>query len=630
MSESGAFPADGPVGRSTVRALAPLIAGFVLLVAIVLGTGWLILAEDRNDEALRGLLEARAELSDLLSDVQDAETGQRGFLLTGDEAYLAPYEAATANLGPRMDRVDRLVGDDPLQAADMRSLRHAGEEKLDELRTSVELRRADRAEESLARMRSGAGKALMDRVRTVYADLAARNRALILTSQQRASAAANAVALAVALATLLLVALAGFAVSDAYRRNTRLARAYEDVRGKNDALLVANANRDRLEAQLRQSQKMEAMGQLTGGLAHDFNNMLAIVIGNLTVMKRRLERGETRIERYVDQAAEGASRAATLTHRLLAFARNQPLAPETVEPNRLVAGMSDLLRRTLGETVQIETVLAAGLWRTRADPNQLESALLNLAINARDAMPGGGRLTVETANAHVDEGYAADHLGVRPGQYVMIAVSDTGTGMSQEVAAKAFEPFFTTKQPGRGTGLGLSQVFGFARQSDGHVKIYSEPGSGTTVKIYLPRLTGAQAAETQRTGAAPTIPEGSAQEVILVVEDEAGVRRLTVEALRELRYTVIHADGGASALRLLDTHPDIALLFTDVMMPEMNGRQLADAARTRRPGLKVLYTTGYTSNAIVHNGVIDADVEMIGKPFTLEQLARKVRQAIAA
>jgi CheY-like chemotaxis protein len=289
--------------------------------------------------------------------------------------------------------------------------------------------------------------------------------------------------------------------------------------------------------------------------------------------------------------------------------------------------MSELIRGALGSDIRFETVLAAGGWRTHADPNQLENVLLNLAVNARDAMPDGGRLTVETQNAHIDARYAAAHVGVPAGQYVLIAVSDTGAGMSQEVIERAFDPFFTTKEVGKGTGLGLSQVYGFVKQSGGHVAIYSELGQGTTVKVYLPRLVGAED-ESAAVKAASELPLGSAQEVILVVEDEPAVRQFSVDALTELGYRVLEADGAASALRLLDAHPEIELLFTDVVMPDVNGRKLADDALRRRPELKVLFTTGYTRNAVVHNGVLDAGVKLIGKPFTVEELAVKIRELL--
>ena len=381
------------------------------------------------------------------------------------------------------------------------------------------------------------------------------------------------------------------------------------------------------EAALRQSQKMEAVGQLTGGIAHDFNNMLAVVIGSLELLARRLDNADSRAQRYVESATEGAKRAALLTQRLLAFSRQQPLRPESIDANKLVSGMSDLLRHSLGAEIQLEAVLAGGLWRTHADPNQLENVVLNLAVNARDAMPEGGRLTIETQNAHLDARYVATHLGVAAGQYVLIAVTDTGMGMPEEVIAKAFDPFFTTKAVGKGTGLGLSQVYGFVKQSGGHVKIYSEPGEGTTVKIYLPRqIAGQQDGDAAHT--VSTMPRGEQREVVLVVEDEPAVRELSVEVLGQLGYRVLEADGAAAALRQIDAYPDIALLFTDVVMPEVNGRKLAEEARRRRPDLKVLFTTGYTRNAVVHNGVLDAGVDLIGKPFTIEELAAKVRAVL--
>lgn len=380
------------------------------------------------------------------------------------------------------------------------------------------------------------------------------------------------------------------------------------------------------EEQLRQAQKMEAVGQLTGGVAHDFNNMLAVILGAMNLLERRLARGETDLARYIEAAKDGANRAAALTQRLLAFSRRQPLQPEIIEPNRMVAGMSDLLTRALGEQVQVETVLAAGLWRIKADVSQLENAVLNLAVNGRDAMPGGGRLTVETANIFIDEEYAQQHA-MNVGQYVMIAVTDTGTGMSGDTIAKAFEPFFTTKDVGKGSGLGLSQVFGYARQSGGHVKIYSELGHGTTVKLYLPRHYGEEEVkETSPQGV--DLARGVQGELVLVVEDDERVRRFSIEALQELGYAVVHAHSGAAALALLEDGLNPALLFTDVVMPEMTGRELASKALAKVVGLKVLYTTGYTRNAVLHNGILDSGTHLLQKPFSLEQLALKVRQVL--
>ena len=375
---------------------------------------------------------------------------------------------------------------------------------------------------------------------------------------------------------------------------------------------------------------MEAIGQLTGGIAHDFNNMLAIIMGSLNLMKRRLERGATDdLPRLMASALDGTERASTLTNRLLAFSRQQALTPEPIDPNKFVAGMSDLLRRALGKAIRLETVLAGGLWRTHADQNQLDNAVLNLCINARDAMPEGGKLTIETLNAHLDEAYAAAHVEVPVGQYVLIAITDTGAGMSAETISKAFDPFFTTKALGKGTGLGLSQVFGFVKQSGGHVKIYSEMAQGTTVKLYLPRFMGPDEPPPAILASAERA-KGKPGEMILVVDDEERVRFLTVESLRDLGYAVRQADGAVAALQILDADPGVTLLFTDIVMPDINGRKLADEALRRNPGLKVLYTTGYTRNAIVHNGVLDAGVQLISKPFTIDQLAAKIREVLDA
>jgi PAS domain S-box-containing protein len=405
----------------------------------------------------------------------------------------------------------------------------------------------------------------------------------------------------------------------------------EAVKVRTRELEAENEARKKAEALLRQAQKMEAVGQLTGGVAHDFNNLLTVILGGLDVIGRQIPALEIspavqRIVRARDTALLGVKRAVALTNRLLAFSRQQPLAPKPIDANKLVAGTCELLRRTLGEAVSLETVLAGGLWRTHADPNQLENALLNLALNARDAMPNGGKVTIETANCALDEAYvAALTEPVQAGQYVLIAVTDTGVGIDKATLEKVFEPFFTTKEVGKGTGLGLSQVYGFVRQSDGHVRIYSEVGEGTTVKIYLSRYLGAEDrvedVEHRRDDA-----RAIGAESILVVEDDDAVRTYTIETLSELGYDVLAASSGAAALEILDRRQDIDLLFTDVVMPGgVNGRQLADEAVRRRPGLKVLFTTGYTRNAIVHSGRLDAGVQMIGKPYSFSELGAKIR-----
>jgi PAS domain S-box-containing protein len=386
---------------------------------------------------------------------------------------------------------------------------------------------------------------------------------------------------------------------------------------------------DRLKATeeaLRQSQKMEAVGQLTGGIAHDFNNLLTGIVGSLDLMQTRLEQGRTEnVTRYINAAMTSANRAAALTHRLLAFARRQPLIPKAVDANALVVSLEDLLRRTIGETIDLDIVASAGLWFTLCDPNQLESALLNLAINARDAMPDGGKLTIATANARID-GIDADTPALLPGDYIRIDVSDTGTGMSPEVAARAFDPFFTTKPIGQGTGLGLSMIYGFARQSNGHVLIDSTQGAGTSVILYLPRYHGAAAAE--RIASAVADEHMATGETVLVVEDEPVVRGVIVEMLQEQGYRTLQAVDGPSGLRILRLNKRIDLLVTDVGLPGMNGRQLADQARETRPDLKILFITGYAENAAIAKGFLQPGMEMITKPFDLDNLSQRIREMV--
>lgn len=385
--------------------------------------------------------------------------------------------------------------------------------------------------------------------------------------------------------------------------------------------------RSETEEALRQSQKMETVGQLTGGIAHDFNNLLQIVSGNLDLLRQKIPAGSAHLKRYADRAFIGADRAATLTQRLLAFSRRQPLTPKPLDINRLVPGMSDLLHRTLGETIEVEAVLAPRLWMVEADPNQLENAIINLAINARDAMPDGGKLTIETQNTHLDQSYAAQNPEVSVGQYVVICISDTGTGMDSATATRAIEPFFTTKEVGKGTGLGLSMVYGFVKQSGGHIKIYSELNEGTTIKIYLPRLVGKSDNQEEESGVVSI--EAMGDEVILVCEDDEDVRAYSAEVLSELGYKVLEAADGPSALRILAASGPIDLLFTDVVLPGgMTGAVLATEAAKVQPGIKTLFTTGYARNAIVHHGRLDPGIDLITKPFSYADLAAQVRDLL--
>jgi len=398
----------------------------------------------------------------------------------------------------------------------------------------------------------------------------------------------------------------------------------------NDRLRTEAAERERIEDALRQAQKMEAVGQLTGGLAHDFNNLLAGISGSLELMQTRMQQGRFNdVERYM-AAAQGASkRAAALTHRLLAFSRRQTLDPRPTDVNRLVSGMQELIQRTVGPAIPIEVVGASGIWPALVDPSQLENALLNLCINARDAMPDGGRITVETANKWLDE-RAARLQDMPEGQYLALSVTDTGTGMPPEVVARVFEPFFTTKPLGEGTGLGLSMIYGFAQQSGGQVRIYSEVGKGTTVSIYLPRHYGEVDKEFGLAKTA-TLPRSEQGETVLVVDDEPTVRMLVTDILEDLGYTAIEAGDSVAGLKLLQSDVRIDLLVSDVGLPGgMNGRQMADAARVSRPDLSVLFITGYAENSVVGNGHLAPGMAVLTKPFAIDTMAARIRSMIEA
>jgi signal transduction histidine kinase len=598
-----------------------------VLAALMLTAAFWLAARSATDAAwVVHSLSVRDQLIRVLSLVQSAETGQRGFLLTGRNDYLAPYAMAVDQLPSNLDQLAELISDNPKQVNSTVELRQLVQQKLDELRSTVVQEQAGNHAAALAIVNNDTGYRFMMEIRQKILAMRDEENALLASRQALAERSALLLQIGVAIA-FLLIAILGVLIARFTRQSFgAIAAARDRLAGANEQLLEQVNRREEAESQLRQSQKMQALGQLTGGIAHDFNNMLGVIIGAHDLIRRRIRKGDFGIERFVEAATNAAERAAVLTQRLLAYARQQPLAPQTIDANKMIANMSELLRSTLGEQVQIETVTAAGLWQTHADAQQLESAILNIAINARDAMPGGGKLTIETANAHLDEAYARQNPEVDPGQFVLIAVTDTGTGMSPETAARVFDPFFTTKPTGKGTGLGMSQVYGFVKQSRGHIKIYSEPGAGTTVKIYLPRQIGV-GAETKPLASEPA-RTGNRSEIILVVEDDPLMRRLTSETLHELGYTVFDSENAANALAILDREPDIKLLFTDVVMPDTNGKKLADEALRRRPGLKVLFTTGYTANAVVHGGVLDAGVNFISKPFTLDQLAAKVRAVL--
>nr|WP_083925551.1 PAS domain-containing protein [Sphingomonas sp. Mn802worker] len=406
-------------------------------------------------------------------------------------------------------------------------------------------------------------------------------------------------------------------------------RAEDQLRQLNETLesrvIDEIAERRQAEVKLAQAQKMETVGKLTGGVAHDFNNLLQVVGGNLQLLMQDVA-GNERAEKRVNNAMSGVTRGAKLAAQLLAFGRRQALEPKVVNVTRFVQGMDDMLRRAIGEAIEIETIFSGGLWNTFIDPAQIENALLNLAINARDAMEGRGKLTIELANAHLDDAYARLHEEVTPGQYVMLAVSDTGSGMSPEIIAKVFEPFFSTKAEGKGSGLGLSMVYGFVKQSGGHVNIYSEVGEGTTIRLYLPRATDAEDLEVVN----DTGPVTGGTETVLVVEDDEEVRATVVEMLTDLGYRVLKAPEATSALAVIESGIPIDILFTDVVMPgKLKSPELARKARERLPDLAVLFTSGYTENSIVHGGKLDRGIELLSKPYTRDALARKFRHVLA-
>ena len=565
-------------------------------------------------------LEVRLAASSLLSQMQDAEIGERGYLLTGQDNFLNPYRAALVRIKPDFARLRRATLDDEAQQKAMDRLAPLIDSKLAVIEESLSLARQGKKDQAGAL--AVPGEAVMDEIRKAIAEIV-EVEISDLADRERADRRAQSILL-----FLILCGLAGATVliTTAIRYQARLVNNLREEASK----------REIAEASLRQAQKMEAIGQLTGGIAHDFNNLLTVILGNLDTIRRRLAKepadASAQLARPLEGAMQGARSAAKLTHRLLAFSRLQPLDPVPLDLNKAIAGISDLLMRTVGSPITVETVLAGGLWLTMADANQLENVLVNLAINAKDAMPEGGKITIETANGYLDDAYAASFGDVSPGQYVVLSVTDTGTGIAPEVLERVFEPFFTTKQPGLGTGLGLSMVHGFVKQSGGHVRIYSEIGHGTSVKIYLPRLPqeAAMAAAPKALDPDPKpLATAKGGETVLAVEDNEGVLAFACTALEDLGYRVLLARDGPEALAQLESEERIDLLFTDVVMTmDMTGRQLADHARGMRPSLPVLFTTGYSRNAIFHQGRLDANVNLLSKPYTQAELARKVRAAL--
>jgi signal transduction histidine kinase len=558
----------------------------------------------------------------VLIQLLDAETGERGFLLTGDEKFLEPFNRAERSVPGSLDRLVALASDNSAQLARLAALKPKVEAMMAKLRRSVALVRQGQPAEATAIIKSGVGRDMMDAIRADLDVFVAEESKLLAVRQAEART----------LRTWVL-GLIGLCLASAMGLAALMVRSTQHFVERLEA--EAKLRRE-TEETLRQSQKLEVVGQLTGGIAHDFNNMLTIIVGNLDTMQRRIgdAAGElaAKFKEPLDHALQGARSAAQLTHRLLAFSRRQALEPKRLDLNAVVSGMSELLRRTLRETINVETVLAGGLWPAFADANQLENAVINLAVNARDAMPNGGRLTIETSNAYLDEGYVAQFGDVSPGQYVQLSVSDTGSGIAPDVLQRVFEPFITTKGVGKGSGLGLAMVHGFVKQSGGHIRVYSEEGHGTAVKIYLPRLSQAEevaATPTAMTRSPALETRARPQETILLVEDNDGVRAYTKSALEELGYRVPEAADAAQALHVLEGAPRIDLLFTDVVLPGgISGRELADRIVQKQPKLPVLFTTGYTRNAIFHHGRLDPNVNLLSKPYTQQDLARKIRQLL--
>ncbi len=699
----------------------------VIAIAVVLGI--------RSYESIQGLRgsAARAQLTiftanDVVLSLLQAESAQRGFILTHRADYLGPFSGAVARVNTGLEKLDGLADDAGWLRSLSNGLRGAAKQKIAELERTIELYRTTGDAAAIALINTDVGKAEMETARELATQIvgeagAERDRRVTELTNREQQTLYGVIAAAVLGTILLGVAALGLQISRtrlaraqaALRlQSTRLAGTVEHLRdgvavfSADGRLLLSNptfftvtglpaalaavgtpyaeferaceawpttplagpcpalsaapaeitlgkttlevarrpmpdggqmvaigdvTRRTQAEAIARQAQKLELLGQLTGGLAHDFNNLLQVVSANLELIAARLT-GEMDPNDWfrgrLAAAQGGVERGARLTRHLLAFARRQALAPEPLDPARLLRGMEDMIRRSIGSRIAIEVVTGGGLWAVRADPNQLENAILNLVVNARDAItakgaPDGGRMTLEAANAFLDQAYADENSEVTPGQYVVIAVTDTGVGMSPAEVARAVDPFYTTKPEGKGTGLGLSMVYGFLKQSGGHFKIYSEPGHGTTVKLYLPRSHAAPREP------APLVPTRSPAEgeLVLVVEDDSGVRAAACQALLTLGYRVIEAADAAEGLRIITEGQRPDLLFTDVVMPgPLGARELSARARALLPGLAVVFTSGYTENSIVHNGQLDPDIVLVGKPWGLDELGRRLRYAL--
>ncbi len=613
-----------------------ILFGFGLVAAAALAVLIGLVRSRDADMLVLHTLDVRQSAQTLLIATRDAESSVRSYLLSSDNEDLEPFEPSLTKANQELDALKQLTSDNSIQQVRIANLKGQVQAKADQLTKCVELAKQGQRDAALAVINSRADRDLLATIRTEIESVLSTEHNLLKERQAAAVQQRYVLAALIGFALLAATILAGVLAA-----STR--SALQGLLERTAELDAESKLRQEAESTLRQAQKMEAVGQLTGGVAHDFNNLLTVIMGNLDTMRRQLAAaanpGDARaliakLTKPLEFALQGTKSAAQLTHRLLAFSRRQTLEPARIDANRLVSGMLDMLQRSLGANISVETILGAGLWPTFADAHQLENALLNLALNAKDAMPEGGCLTIETANTYLDAAYVRRFGDVAAGQYVVVCVTDTGTGIPKEILDRVFEPFFTTKPPGEGSGLGLAMVHGFVKQSGGHMRIYSEDAHGTTVKIYLPRLTDVEevsAVPAGKIGEVTPVPRAKAGETILVVEDNEGVREYAKEVLQELGYRVLEAGDADQALGLLSKTPRIDLLFTDVVLPGSgNGRVLATKVRAKYPHLPVLYTTGYTRNAIVHQGRLDADVELLNKPYTQQDLARKVRDMLDA
>jgi signal transduction histidine kinase/CheY-like chemotaxis protein len=615
-------------------ARALMLGGFLLFFTAGIASLYMVVRTADADRWVAHTLEVRRQADALLSDIQVAESSQRGYLLSNDSLYLAPYNGALRDARDSFAALDSLTADNAIQQTRLVALKPLVDAKFGELQNTVALAQSGEKDQALAQLKSDRGRQLMVAIAAHVSAISATELQLLHQRQATAEMLRNWMFAIVAFAIIAGLVLAGVLARSMFS-------ALAAVQRRTVALRAEMKRRIETEETLRQTQKMEVVGRLAGGIAHDFNNLLTIILGNLEMMRRRIDAAKPdqmvgelvqRLARPLAFAVQGGQSAAQLTQRLLAFSRKQPLAPVVLDLNRLTSGMSELLRHTLGETLELEVILAGGLWPTLADPSQIESAILNLCVNARDAMPNGGKLTLETANIFLDDIYVQQFGDLTAGQYVLLSVTDTGAGIPPDVLSQVFEPFFTTRPHGEGSGLGLAMVHGFVKQSGGHVRIYSEVGQGTTVKIYLPRAQGQEVSAVPLARSVDTthLPRAAAEEIVLVVEDNEAVRDYASGLLAELGYRVLEASNAAAALLILKSGADVDLLFTDVVMPGASGRELANEALAMRKDLAVLFTTGYTRNAIVHHGRLDADVHLLTKPYTQQQLALKLRELLDA